>query len=171
MSIAWKRAIAWIAGGLVLGIGGVYAELVRELHARDPVSLLACMEVEQPWFGWTCKQVLTRSALTPDQVVALNTRAGALFPLLATDTAEAEEMLELFISRGVDINAGDVNAGHWTALHTIVAEGNVDRVKLLLAHGAKGNVGNDDGESPLDMARRMAALRPGDPNRQVSCRS
>jgi len=39
-----------------------------------------------------------------------------LYPVLSRDLAVAEELLRLFLSRGVDINAGNASMRNWTAL-------------------------------------------------------
>jgi ankyrin repeat protein len=79
------------------------------------------------------------------------------------DDRDSEEMFALFLARGVDINAGDPRAKNWTALHTVASEGNVARARLLLKHGARTDVRDQDGRTPLDIARSMLQKHPADP--------
>jgi len=129
----------------------------------DPVNLLACMNVEAGWLAWSCEQVLRHAALTPETVTELNRRGGALFPVLMDDLGKAEDMLVLFLSRGVDVNAGDQEAQDWTALHSFASDGDRQRAGLLLEHGARVDVRATNGLTPLDVARKAQARRPDDP--------
>jgi hypothetical protein len=120
-----KRTIAWAFAAPAVALAVTYAVLVRNLLDDDPVSLLACIEVEARWLAWTCKQVLSRASLTPEKIRELNERGGAAFPARMPNPDEAEEMLTLFLARGVDINAPDRNAHDWTPLHGFAAGGDI----------------------------------------------
>lgn len=158
-----KRVLAWGSATIVIILGGLYAELVREMLHYDPNLLLGCMEADSALHGWTCEQVLRHSALTPDTVAELNRQGGALHPALLQDTRKAEEMLALFVSRGVDINAGNRDAKNLTALHRLVQDSNVARAKLLLKFGARTDVRTESGLLPVDLARSEQQKRPDDP--------
>jgi len=162
MTMSAKRLLIWVSTALLLGVGALYAAIVHSMLDDDPAMLLACMEVDAPWRGWTCEQVLRRAALTPDQVAELNRRGGALFPVMTKDARKAEDMLALFLARGVDVNAGDEEAEGLTALHAMAGEGNLQRVRLLLAYGARPGVRAAGGLTPLDFARMQLSRRPDD---------
>ncbi len=139
---------------IVFSIAGLYVAIVYSLLDDEPAHLLSCVDVNAPWSAWTCKQVLRYASLTPDQVRDLNAQAGALYPVLMDDPQEAEEMLSLFLARGVDVNAGDQRVKGWTALHAVAMSEPVSKVTLLLRHGARVDVRDEDGNTPLDLARR-----------------
>lgn len=65
------------------------------------------------------------------------------------DTGGIRAILE---SRPRLVNSRD--AFGWTPLHEAARIGSVGAVKLLLAHGADIRARNDDGQTPLDVARR-----------------
>lgn len=159
-----KRVLAWGTAAIILGISSLYVATVHYLLDTEPGLLLSCVDVDVPWRAWTCKQVLRYASLTPKQVRDLNTKAGALYPASMDDPKEAEEMLTLFLSRGVDINARHQQAKGWTALHTVATVDPPARVALLLKHGAHTDIRDDDGRTPLDLARRMLQKYPDDPN-------
>jgi hypothetical protein len=158
-----QRKLAWAGVAVLVVVAGLYAELVRETRAHDPALLLACADVDYPWSAWTCKQVLLHDSLRPEQVAALNADAGARLPIQMKDPAEAEAMLSLFLSRGVDINAVATNSR--TALHDAAIAGAVGEVALLLKHGARTDVRDADGHTALDFARQIQQQHPSEPNR------
>jgi hypothetical protein len=162
-----KRTIFWGVGVIAVLTVALYAELVREMTNYAPFFLVPCVDHDMAWRSWTCKQVLRYDSLTPDQVAKLNRQAGVLFPAQIKDAATADEMVSLFIKRGVDINAGDwwfVGNGR-TALQTLATAGNVDRVQMLLRHGARANVADRDGHTALDLARLAQHKFPGEASR------
>jgi hypothetical protein len=160
-----KRVVAWSAGAIVVVAAGLYGELVRETTNFPPTLLLACADVEWPMAAWTCKQVLLHRDFSPAEVTELNQESAAAFPVSSKDPAFAEEMLSLFIARGVDVNAVDEKSkGGWTALHMMASSGNVDGVKLLLKHGARPDIKNRTGVTPLDYARQWQQKFPAEPN-------
>lgn len=167
MTMKLKRAILWGVGALAVATVALYAEWVREMTHHDPFMLVACVGEGSTVRAWTCKQVISRVDWTPDQVAQLNRQAGIEFAAQIDDDATAKEMVSLFLNRGVDINAGDwhfVGKGR-TALQTLASVGNVQRVKLLLDHGARVDVKDADGVTALDMARKAQQKHPNEPNR------
>jgi hypothetical protein len=160
-----KRAIAWGVGVSAFLALGVYGEFVREAMQFSPSMLLVWIDGSPSLSGWTCKQILIRNSLKPEQVVELNQDAGTRYPIYLKSPELAEEMLSLFIARGVDVNAGNERTRHWTALHGTVFDGKPDRVAMLLRHGARVDVRGTDGMSPLDYARREQQKALNDPNR------
>jgi ankyrin repeat protein len=63
------------------------------------------------------------------------------------------EDLQYLIDHGADIDSIDPDDGY-TVLHSAVADERVDVVKVLLDHGANQNVHDNEGETPVDIARR-----------------
>lgn len=162
------RAKRWaiVGFGLVLAIAvGLYGSFVLETRKHSPLFLLSCMEAEPALLAWTCKQVLVHDSLRPDQVAQLNREGGALYPVLSKDLATAEEMLVLFISRGVDINAGNESVRNWSALYSTIGSSDIARTKMLLRHGARADVRDVEGMTPLDSARRLQQKYPNETDR------
>jgi hypothetical protein len=160
-----KRVVAWGVGVLVVVAVGLYGEFVRETTNFSPTLLLGCADVEWPLAAWTCKQVLLHRDFSPGEVAELNREGAAAFPVSSKNPAFADEMLSLFIARGVDVNAVDEQSkAGWTALHMTVSSGNVAGVKLLLRHGARPDIKNRIGVTPLDYARQWQQKFPADQN-------
>lgn len=161
-----KRIPAVALTLLTLTVLGIYAGFVVEVRQRSPLDLLSCMEAEAPPLAWTCRQILRHDSLRSDQVAQLNREAGALYPVLVKDLATAEEMLSLFIERGVDVNAGNASMKNWTALYSTIGSSDLARTQLLLRYGANADVRDADEMTPLDSARRLLQMYPGEPDRQ-----
>ncbi len=161
-----KRAIRWGVGLIAVAVIGLYGEYVREKLLLSPSLLLACADVEREPGAWTCRQILLRRTFTTEEIAQLNRDGGALFPVLAENPALAEEMLALFIERGVDVNAGEEKVRHWTALHAMAIEGDLARVQLLLRHGARADLQDSNGMTALDFARKKLEELPSDPGRK-----
>jgi len=60
------------------------------------------------------------------------------------------EIVRDLLASGADVHARE---GGFTPLHGASAEGNVEMVQLLLAHGADPNARSDTGKTPADLAR------------------
>jgi ankyrin repeat protein len=90
-----------------------------------------------------------------------NLRTGLGTPLTLTIYEEQWDMMHALLDAGADVNAiGTIRS---TALHVVVQYSpDLDRVKLLLKHGANVNAKDAEGLTPLDWAERnkdMAIIR------------
>jgi hypothetical protein len=65
------------------------------------------------------------------------------------------EAIQLCLDRGVDINAFNTNGA--TAIHSAVQRGAQKVVKYLADHGAKLDMKNKQGRTPLDIAMGVGA--------------
>jgi ankyrin repeat protein len=77
-------------------------------------------------------------------------------PLHIASKVDSLEMMELFLSRGadLDIDASDING--WTPLHVAAHAGNTQIVQLLLPlSGKNGKLQTINGDSPLHLASGM----------------
>lgn len=162
-----KRTICWAIGIAVVASIAAYGEFARRTWQRDPSFLLACAEVDTLLASWTCKQALLHSTWNAEQLDSLNHSAGASIPVLMESSALAEEMLVLFIARGVDVNAvSQDGSSAWTALHGMVLEGNIERVRMLLKHGARVDIQSKTGLTALDFSRQLEKKYPDDQKRR-----
>lgn len=91
----------------------------------------------------------------------LNKRTGSnkLFPLKIATLNSKLDVLEELLNHDVDINQKD-NQGN-TALHYAVFTKNYEKMKLLVQKGANPKIKNEEGITPLDLAKRM--LNPNNP--------
>lgn len=161
-----SRLLRWltgIAGFLLLVCIGTWGYLVHDLSRKDPIELITCAGERSP-LAWTCGQVLRHLTLDEADVRRLNAEAGVQYAVFVEDADKAEELLELLLSRGVDINAGHHQSQGWTALHIAAIDGRVANARLLIEHGARLDAVDVDGRTPLEIARGMASRYPDDPN-------
>lgn len=165
MTPKMNRMAKWTAGAVLVVILAAYGEFVREAMRFSPAMLLVWVDEQYAPIGWTCRQILERHSLTPERVAELNKDAGARYPIYMRDPKVAEEMLQLFIDRGVDVNAGNEKVRNWTALFDPILDGKADRVAMLLRHGARVDVLGTDGMTPLDYAREMVEKHPSESGR------
>lgn len=163
MSRTHRRWLLWIAGALLLACAGAYGVLVLELSRKGPVALITCAGERSP-LAWTCGQVLRWFALDEADIRRLNMQAGAQYAVFVEDEVKAEELLELLLSRGVDISARHRSVQNWSALHIAASDGRVTSARLLVEHGARPDLRDAGGRTALDVARETAARYPADPN-------
>ena len=134
---------------------------VLTLRNTSPVTLQACMEAESGARAWSCRQALYLLHPTMDEVQRLNATAGAQLPVRIADSTEAEPLLQHYLQAGVDIDSVDLRSPlKWTALHSVVFEGNAQAVRLLLEHGARIDVKDSKGRTALDLARETLQKTP-----------
>jgi len=88
------------------------------------------------------------------QVNALSTNPMSNMPLhAACSISHRKEVLEPLLESGAEINARQ--HGGYTPLHSAAANGNLEFIKLLLAHGADAAITCDSGETPLQVAEKQ----------------
>jgi hypothetical protein len=80
------------------------------------------------------------------------------------DPRHVEEMFKLFLARGVDINSRDQQTKGWTALHGVSIGDPAEKAAMLLRHGARVDLRDDDGRTPLDLARLAQQKHPTNPH-------
>ncbi|MDC0065918.1 ankyrin repeat domain-containing protein, partial [Verrucomicrobia bacterium] len=72
-------------------------------------------------------------------------------PLHIAALVGSNEIVELLITKGADVNAKEEEEG-WTPLFVAVGDGYKKIIELLIANGADVNAKDDVGDTPLDMA-------------------
>jgi type IV secretory pathway protease TraF len=113
-----------------------------------------------PVLQWISKEALYSSRPTKEDISSLNREAGARYMATFPNTAEAEKMLNYFLSNGLDINSRDQASGnHLTALQEAALEGNPGPVKLLLKYGADVNARDSQGRTVLDLVKQSQLNR------------
>ncbi|XP_071604874.1 ankyrin repeat domain-containing protein 22 isoform X3 [Heliangelus exortis] len=73
--------------------------------------------------------------------------------LMISKTKQNENLIKMLLRAGVDVNATDFSGS--TALHYACEMKNLAVIPLLLEAHADASVKNQDGETPLDIARRL----------------
>ena len=140
-----------------LGISAFYA---NDLRKQDITLLTSCMRVEPAFFAWTCKRAIYLRGITPSEVKRLNDEAGIVHAVAFPDPQDSKEMLEFFLKSGVDINAAGRESGR-AALHSLVSSRKVEDIRLLLAHGARTDIRDQHGRTPLEYALELQNRYPG----------
>jgi hypothetical protein len=167
-----------LASGFIAAITliciGVYVAAFHSTMQQPPDFLAACVKYSQKEYfanmwHWTCKQVLFHATWNPEHVRELNQDAGVRYAFRlqesknSQETEESEELLKLFIARGVNINAPNIRARDFTALHEAVLFSDFTATKLLLQYGARTDLRDTNGQTPLDWARRMQLKKLNEP--------
>jgi hypothetical protein len=155
-----KRFLLWGMGLILLAVGAIAFELVRETRQHDPSHLMACMEVEKPLMSWVCEQVFFHGGFSKQDIADLNQTAGTRMVAVFSDPAKANAALAQLLREGIDINATDIRVQHMTALHAAALDGDITQIRRLLTHGARRDIKDDSGRTAADYAREIQAKRP-----------
>ena len=73
------------------------------------------------------------------------------FPLHAAVAGRHAEVAAILLTHGAEVDGRQ--AGGYTALHSAAANGDESSILLLLAHEAKRDLQNEEGKTPMDLAR------------------
>jgi hypothetical protein len=138
----------------------VYAAFFYSTLKEVPLNLRICMETsEYPyWMSWTCKQVLFHPAWNSSHVDDADESEGSQLK------RKSEQLLRLFMARGVNINSRNARLYGRTALHSAAMGTHLHQAQLLLKYGARADLMDTQGQTPLDIARHVQAQKPSDPN-------
>ncbi len=79
------------------------------------------------------------------------------FPLHAAVAGRHTEVAAILLSHGAEVDGRQVSG--YTALHSAAANGDESTILLLLAHEATRGLQNEEGKTPLDMARERNQTR------------
>ncbi len=165
--------VRYIKKSIILALISVTAALVfacgqlcyDRLFNTNPFVQLRCIELEPAPLSWACEYGLKNYTLTPGIVKEMNANGGVQFGLMleSKNITKSEKILTFLISNGVDINA-KTSYAHFTSLHMTVLDGDIPHVKLLLKYGARIDVFDEKGRTPLDLARMVKKNNPKSPN-------
>jgi len=156
-----RRLSSTLLVAVVLVVGG----MAYRLYTSAPLQLLVQMDPNQSpaWLRWVSKQALFAFLPTVDEARELNAEAGARYAAMFPDPVEAERILRLFLSRGVDIDSPErLSGAELTALHAAALSADPVPVRLLLAHGADPTARDKHGRTALDLALAAQANGGGD---------
>lgn len=85
------------------------------------------------------------------EVAASSQNAMRVTPLHSAAAAHSGEIVRLLLENGAPVN--QQQQGGWTALHAAADSGDREMVKSLVEYGADALIRNDEGKSPVDLAR------------------
>ncbi len=135
--------IGWLQGGMsLLGVGVAGFLVVYGLNAYKWVFLSR--------LGFYPEELCENEEVTLsflEQGGSVPAFSKCLFWVVSM---ESQEILELLIANGADVNAK--NEYRWTPLHNAALEANKEIVELLIANGADVNAKTNYGETPLHKA-------------------
>ncbi|MEJ8848668.1 hypothetical protein [Variovorax rhizosphaerae] len=119
-----------------------------------------CMQSGRTPISWLCRQNVYDLHPTDAELAELNQTAGAMIIFDMKDKVEQERLLSHLIAAGLDINAPHaLSPVKWTALHSAVIGSPWD-VALLLNHGARTDIKDGKGLTPLDLALQLQGRAP-----------
>jgi hypothetical protein len=151
---------------LLVAARGVYALFHTPLS-----TLIVCADGEGVGgpLQWACRQGIYAVRVNATDVAELNRSAGARLAVQMNDKAEAEKLLRFFVARGVDINSADTVYTHsgLTALHAAVLTNAPAEVRLLIATGAKTDVRDKQGRTPMVLAKFLQERRPAEDHTEI----
>lgn len=106
----------------------------------------------QSLIGATFKGDLSQVRTLLDQGADVNGRDNqGVTPLHYAAQQGHNEIVELLISRGADVNLGTLKGGH-APIHLACSQGQLEAVQLLTKHGADVTKVNQNGDTPLHVA-------------------
>jgi len=159
----WRR-LKWTAIGLVLILAGGLVWCIVAMRRADHLTLVIYASSFTQPAAWVIEQGLYRLHPTPEEIQEFNREAGAETLITVAQEPLARRLLAHYISAGLDINRPDLRSPLLlTALHSV---SNYDKswyLRVLLEHGARTNVRDARGQTPLDLARKYQNRFPDDP--------
>jgi hypothetical protein len=158
------RFFRWIVIGLGLLLLATAAWIVVALRQADHVVLRALAFSTIRPAAWVIEQGLYRFHPTPEEIQDYNRRAGAELVIMDTPEPQARRLLAHYIAAGLDINRPNLESPLLTtALHAVTQYDHAWYTRVLLDFGARVDVRDAKGQTPLDWARRWQSRFPDDP--------
>jgi uncharacterized protein len=133
------------------GLGAGATPFMRAARAGDVVAMKLLLE-----HGAKAPLATSEGANALMIAAGMGRRFGARAQAVAESDLDATA--QLCLAAGIDANAA--NAQGETALHAAVLAANADMVRVLLRHGARGDLRNKRGFTPLDIAQGKGRPAP-----------
>lgn len=153
----------------VLLLGGLGWAIAAMRHA-DHGTLIGMayvnvrQEVWNPPITWVLEQGLYAFHPTHEEVQELNRKAGADELIFYIPEPQARRLLTHYIAAGLDINRHNLESPLLTtALHSAAWADKASYTQVLLDFGARPDLRDAKGRTPLDWARRSQQRFPDDP--------
>lgn len=156
----------WCVAAIIVLLTFLCGEIFRSAWKYNLIELEVCDESTMPPKNWICHGILFHARPTPEDVKEFNFSAGAQFPMYMENISKGEKLLERYLSFGLDINAQDQRSllmpqsSKFTALHLMVMNADANRIQILLKHGAKTDVIDAQGRTPLNLAYMLQEKFP-----------
>lgn len=158
------RWLWWMGIALVsILLGGVVWGIVA-MRQADHITMLALAQGTIQPAAWVFEQGFYRLHPTPEEVQDCNRRAAAEWLLAQAPEPQARRLLAHYIAAGLDINRPNLESPLLTiALHSVTQYDHAWYTRVLLDFGARADVRDAKGQTPLDWARRWQSRFPDDP--------
>jgi hypothetical protein len=167
----WRLAIALAA--LLLGSLGWAIVAMRQADDATLISLTYVNIRQDAWvrpawvrpITWIIEQGLYAFHPTAEEVQDLNRKAGADGLIFYIPEPQARRLLAHYIAAGLDINRRNLESPLLTtALHTAAWADKASYTRVLLDFGARPDLRDAKGRTPLDLARQTQKEFPNDPD-------
>jgi ankyrin repeat protein len=149
-----KRAFIGATGVIAMLALALYTQLCyTRMFEYDALLQISCVDVEPRFLSWACEYGMRHYQFTPETAKYMNANGGVHFAFLSEsgDLKKSEELIVFLLNKGVDINAIDSKT-HATSLHLAVLEDSAPHLNLLLKYGARVDIRNQAGRTPLESA-------------------
>jgi len=148
-----RKAIKALSAVLIFGSVSLWLYIIVTTMSEFETLLLCSQGKVNSVPKKICQAYLSNSHIAPSEIESLNAGIGVSWALFAEEQADRIALLNILISKGVDINAIDPRTG-LTSLHSAVLLRDVHAVLLLTRAGADKNIkGIKNGMSALEMAK------------------
>jgi hypothetical protein len=159
----WRR-LKWVVVALILLLAGGTVWAIVEMRRADHFTLVVLSRSTIQPAAWIFEQGLFHLHPTPEEIQQFNREAGAVALITEAQEPQAHRLLAHYIAAGLDINRPDLRSPLLvTALHYVTQYDKAWYVRVLLEHGARADVRDAKGETPLDRARKYQRQFPDDP--------
>lgn len=156
----------------VLLLGGMgWAVVGMRMRQADHVTWISmtCVNLREalwnPPITWFLEQGLHAFHPTAEEVQDLNRKAGAWQVIYHIPEPQARRLLAHYIAAGLDINRHNLESPLLTtALHSAAWADKASYTRVLLDFGARPDLRDTKGRTPLDWARRSQQRFPDNPD-------
>lgn len=163
----WIRRLGIASAVLLLAGLGTAVVAMRQADHGTLVGMAYInvgQEVWNPPITWILEQWLYAFHPTAEEVQDLNRKAGAWEVIYYIPEPKARRLLAHYIAAGLDINRHNLESPLLTtALHSAAWADKASYTRVLLDFGARPDLRDAKGRTPLDLARQSQKQFPDDP--------